>query len=685
MTQKPSNDIDGQQLIIWKMNASWTDTTIHWIGQHPLLAGAAAFTIAFCDALILVGTLVPALPLLFAVGMLIGLGQLSGPYLVSCTAMGAFVGDAISFWVGHNWGDRLRQLGPFQRYPQLLERGERLFRRNAIKGIILARYIGAIRPFVPAVAGMLGMPTKQYLLTSVLVCLSWAVVFLLPGWMFGQAYEAVAAVAGHLCMLIAVAVGVMAIIWTVTLHGWRLSARLLDRWLAHNLARAPAGRQLRRLTWPCFELQQRNAIPAAVMAILLVTLGLGWFILWIILLTHPTPLAMDQITQQWMLSLRNPLLDPPMAIVALLGSWHMILPSTLVPMLYLAWRQRWVPLWYWFTALTLGTGVTWLLATALTDTHLLSAHHGGCGPATVITALTLLFGFFAILTARELPGRHRVWPYLIAGYCVSFVTISRLYFGLNTLSDALEGALLGWYWLFITGFAYRRQVRPGFWVTPLAWSFYGTFVLSAIVVIPKSLPTQLQQWAPASPIARVFAPARWWQGDWRQVPVFNQAVNHEPIDFQFAGSLPALQAHFTAGGWSAQKSTAWTDLLQCLDSKQPEKIPVFPKTLNAKAESLLLVRTVDGHRRLVIRLWPSGAVLAQTGSPIWVGQAQTLHLHRVGPFFALWLPEQDDRAASAAMTVALPPLTTKRVVVEPQQRPLVLITNETQILSQSLP
>src|SRR5690606_6973298 len=71
------------------MNSSWMEAMLAWLGEHPLLAGAVIFAIAFCDALIVVGAVVPALPLLFAVGVLIGMGEISGPYAVASAALGA--------------------------------------------------------------------------------------------------------------------------------------------------------------------------------------------------------------------------------------------------------------------------------------------------------------------------------------------------------------------------------------------------------------------------------------------------------------------------------------------------------------------------------------------------------------------------------------------------------------------
>ena len=64
------------------------DAVLARIGNHPILAGAVVFAVAFLDALIVVGAVVPALPLLFAVGVLIGMGEISGPYAVASATLG---------------------------------------------------------------------------------------------------------------------------------------------------------------------------------------------------------------------------------------------------------------------------------------------------------------------------------------------------------------------------------------------------------------------------------------------------------------------------------------------------------------------------------------------------------------------------------------------------------------------
>ena len=70
------------------MNSQTLDTLIAWVGQHPIAAGIVIFLIAFCDAVVILGFVVPAIPLLFAIGAFIGLGTLDGPYAIACAASG---------------------------------------------------------------------------------------------------------------------------------------------------------------------------------------------------------------------------------------------------------------------------------------------------------------------------------------------------------------------------------------------------------------------------------------------------------------------------------------------------------------------------------------------------------------------------------------------------------------------
>ncbi|KAG1321194.1 hypothetical protein G6F63_013900 [Rhizopus arrhizus] len=158
----------------------------------------------------------------------------------------------------------------------LLDRGENLFRRNAFKSILIARYVGAIRPFVPAIAGMMKMPASRYMQASGIASISWAVLFLAPGWVLGEAYDAVAAVAGRLVVVVGLLMVILGLVWAIVLYGYRWSAARMDNWLARLLDWSNRHPTLGRYTVGVLDPKRRESVPLAMLALMLLVLGWGW-------------------------------------------------------------------------------------------------------------------------------------------------------------------------------------------------------------------------------------------------------------------------------------------------------------------------------------------------------------------------------------------------------------------------
>lgn len=660
------------------MNSPWIDATLEWIGNHPTLAGAVIFAIAFCDAVIVLGAIVPALPLLFAIGVLIGLGQISGPYAVACAAVGAFAGDALSYWVGHRWGHQLRGFWPFSRYPQLLDRGEVLFRRNAFKSILVARYVGAIRPFVPAIAGMSNMPLRRYALASGLAALSWALLFLLPGWLLGSAYDAVAAVAGRLFMVVALLAVVLGGMWAVVLYGYRWSAAHLDSLLARLLDWSHRHPVLGNWSVGVFDPRRRESVPLAVLALMLLLLGWGWFVLLMVVLAHGEPLGIDLAVHDLMLALRNPLADYPMVALASLGDWQILLPAIAVAMGYLLWRRRWMSVAHWLLALAFGLALTKLLGATVHVVRPPAASSGFGFPSVAVTMATITFGFFAVLIARELPGRSRVWPYLVCGAVVSMIGFARLYLGAHWLSDVIGGMLFGTFWLLVLGIAYRRRFNRSFWVKPVAWLFYGTFAAAAVWLAPRHLEEKLVKFEPPHPVRLQLDRRAWWATQWRALPArrneFDDAQRW-PLDVQVAGPLAPLRQRLEARGWHVQPQAGWQQALLLLDSKaEPGEVPVLPATLDTQVEALLLMRPGAQPDELhVLRLWPASAQVAPGTQPVWIGSTQTLHFDRHFGLVGLGRPLRGVDPALDALQASLDGLTWRMEYRPRSGMPVVLI------------
>jgi len=664
------------------MNSPWIDATLAWIAAHPVLAGVVIFAIAFCDAVIILGAIVPALPLMIAVGVLIGMGELSGPYAVACATVGAFAGDGLSYWVGRRWGNRLRGVWPFSRYPQLLDRGELMFRRNAFKSILIARYVGAIRPFVPAIAGMAHMPFRTYFKASGIACLSWAVLFLLPGWALGQAYDAVAAVAGRLFLVVALLGAMLGLVWAIVLYSYRWSAARMDVWLARLLGWSQRHPQLlgRSLT-DLFDPKRRESVPLAMLALMLLVLGWGWFVLLMVVVGHGEPLALDLAVHRLMLALRNPLADYPMAALASLADWQVLLPAIAAGMGYLAWRRRWMAVFHWLAALAFGLALTKLLGATVDVVRPPAASSGFGFPSVAVTMATITFGFFAVLIGRELPGRTRVWPYLVSGIVVTLIGFARIYLGAHWVSDVIGGMLFGIFWLLLLGVAYRRRFNRSFWVKPVAWLFYGVFALAGLWYAPRNVPAKLAKFEPAAEAPRLMQRAYWWQDGWRELPARRNDFDDDqrwPLDVQVAGPLPVLQQQLQAQGWRTQPQAGWQQALLMLDMKAtPNDVPVLPATLDTNVEALLMLH--PGKRPdevYALRLWPSPVRLEPGQAPVWLGSAQTLRYQRHLKLFGMWRPLRGVDPALDTLKQSLGELETQQQVQPDTGLPVLMIRAE---------
>lgn len=611
------------------MHGAWFDNTVAWISAHPQAAGGLVFLIAFCDALAVVGIVVPALPLLFAVGTLIGLGYLNGPYALVCAALGAFVGDGVSYWIGHRWGPAMRELWLFRRYPRLLDRGENLFRRHGSKGIVIARFVGAVRPFVPAVAGMVRLPLRSYAPASAFAALTWAATFLAPGWIFGTSYDAVAAVADKLVLVLLGLFAALALAWAVVLYTWRWFAVHADNLLARALHWTRAHPRLGRYAAALIDPRRPESASLVILAACLFAVAWLWAGLTASLLMQGGPLALDQTVHAAMFALRNPLADRLMASLAAIGSAPVLGTCSAFALGWLVWRKRGMAAVHWLMAIAVGLLLTEGLDAVIDMPRPPTAVAGFGFPSIAVTMTTVVFGFFAVLIARELPGRQRVWPYLLTGVATALVAFARLYLGAHWLSDVIAGMLLGVAWVLVLGIAYRRHSNRSFWMRPLAWTFYGSFVLVAAWYAPRSADATLVRFEPPPP-RESLAMADWWMHGLHDARSF---------DIEIAGRLQPLQQRLLAQGWRVQPEAGWVSVLGLLDDDTLlADQPVLPIALDAHPEELLLRRKSEQADRIeVLRVWPAPARL-EDGTPLWVGRFETMQARKRLRLLILWKP-----------------------------------------------
>jgi membrane-associated phospholipid phosphatase len=503
---------------------------------------------------------------------------------------------------------------------------------------------------------MARMPLRRYVPASAFAAVSWALLFLVPGWVLGHAYDAVAAVANRLALAIGGLVVALALAWAVVLYTYRWFARHADSLLARALRWTRAHPHLGRYTAAMIDPNRPESASLLILAACLLAIGVAWFALLGTVLMRSEPLALDRAVYEAMLALRNPLADRLMAGLASIGDTAVLAPAVALAMGWLLWRKRWMAAAHWLAALAFGLALTAVLGAAVDMPNPPTAPRGFGFPSIAVTMTTITFGFFAVLIAREMPGRQRVWPYVVGGAVAAVLGFARLYLGAHWLSDVVGGMLFGVVWLLVLGIAYRRHVARSFWMRPPAVVFYATFVVAALWHAPRAVDGLLARFVAPEP-ALAMEVDDWWRGGWSALPA--QRKEHDasqrwPLDVQVAGPLEPLLRRLQASGWGAQPQADWLATLRLLDDDvPPERQPVLPATLDTEAEAMLLRR--PGKRAgetEVLRLWRAPARLAD-GTPLWVGTTQVLHWSEPFGLFGLWLPVRDTGVAHDDVRAAL--------------------------------
>jgi membrane protein DedA with SNARE-associated domain len=153
----------------------------NFVVEHQDWAAPIVFVLAFGESLALVSPLVPATAVLFAMGGLIGATGIGFWSIWFAAALGAVLGDWVSYWLGRRYKYRMAGLWPLSRHPALLSRGEAFFRRWGAPGVFIGRFFGPLRAVVPLVAGICGMPALPFQIANVASALLWASGILAPG------------------------------------------------------------------------------------------------------------------------------------------------------------------------------------------------------------------------------------------------------------------------------------------------------------------------------------------------------------------------------------------------------------------------------------------------------------------------------------------------------------------------
>lgn len=608
------------------MDTGWTQDLLNWLSANPGWAGFWIFVMSFIESLAFVGILVPGIIILFGIGALISFGAIEMLPVWIWGSCGALAGDVISYAVGHRYREHLAEVWPFSKFPGMLERGQEYFRSHGAKSVAIGRFIGPLRPVIPVTAGMMGMAPRRFLMVAIPACIVWTPAYLIPGMLFGASLEVASEYAGRMALVLTIAVVVLWLTWWVIWTAYELLASRSARWLRHVIRWLRRHPVFRRLAGPLLDSSQPEVLSILMMGLLLVVFFWGMIMLLFLSPFSVHPQSIDQAVQAYALALRNHVADPLMVALTQLSRLWVLIPTSVAVLLWLLGAGRKKAAMHWLVAMGGGVILQLLLGWSLRATPLLmeAGDVAIYDPSAALTLATVVLGYYAVMVARELKRRKRKWPYVIAGLLMSLLVLARLYLGLDWLSGALMGVLLGMFWTFVVGIAYRQRAQRSFSGLTASLIFFSMLAITFAWQVEQNLDDDIAAFKIPLP-ERSLSASSWWADGWQTLPRERTRLVSVPareFNFQFSGDVEDFAQVLAAHGWQEAEPANWRWIILSMNPEASEfSLPPLKKDYLGYADTLLLHKLGDDPRQQeTLRIWDSGVRLSPAGQAVFLGQ-----------------------------------------------------------------
>jgi membrane protein DedA with SNARE-associated domain/rhodanese-related sulfurtransferase len=154
--------------------------------------GLVLFVVVFAEQ---IGLPIPAAPVLLAAGALAGAGALDPAAAIGLAVAACFLGDFIWYYLGRHRGRHvLSVLCRISLEPDsCVRRTETFFLRHGTWSLVLAKFIPGLSTVTPALAGLFAVRIGRFVLYNGLGVVLWTVAFFVPGYLFSDQLERVAA------------------------------------------------------------------------------------------------------------------------------------------------------------------------------------------------------------------------------------------------------------------------------------------------------------------------------------------------------------------------------------------------------------------------------------------------------------------------------------------------------------
>jgi undecaprenyl-diphosphatase len=591
---------------------------LDYFAQNPSWAIIVVFLIAFGEALLIIGLFVPSTAVLVGAGILVGSGHLEFWPVFLATTFGAVAGDQVSFWTGRFFGERLKNLWPLNRFPQLVARGEEFVRNHGGKSIALGRFVPGVKAVVPGIVGMLGMSQFYFAAVNISSGIVWTAAHVIPGVLIGQGLALAGELSGRLGFVLLELLVILAI------AGWiiRLFAAGVSPYLDHILqrisdwAKTRNSRSMHRFGRAVSPENPRSLLIVFFMAVLVLGF-IAFFVLLSGMVARDAIPNADVSVFNLMREIRNAPADELMIPLTMLGDGYVLTAMMATIVGWLVWRKAWRAAIASTAIYLAGKLFAMLLKYGIQRPRPLELYTGTESfsfPSGHATMAAITFGILAVLASHAMNRWSRSLVYAICGLIVITIAYSRIYLGVHWLSDVLGGVMFGA--VMVATFGVTIEAIPPRRILPLGLlgATFIAFVAAGAVNVSSNF-DRAEKFYAAPEQSYSITPAEWETAAWLQLPMRRIDFAGKPEEqfiIQWAGSLEGLQKVLESRNWVYSPKWTWRDSLPYLD---PNVVlggvaprPALHAGLKAKLTMTLALKG-ESNRRLVLRAYKTNASL----------------------------------------------------------------------------
>ena len=592
---------------------------LDYFSHNPEWAITLVFLIAFGEALLIIGLFVPSTAVLVGAGMLVGTGHLGFWPVFLATAIGAIVGDQLSYWAGRLFGERLKTFWPLNRYPALVARGEEFVRQHGGKSIAIGRFVPGVKAVVPGIVGMFGMGQAFFASVNVSSGLVWAGAHILPGVLAGQ----MLAFAGELSDRLLVVLLVLIVLMFVT--GWiiRLVVGSLGPYVERLQAVISNWAMVQKWWWwrrfgRAVSPRNPRSVAILVFAAIAITALIALVRITFSFLAQSTFMNMDVSVHNMMQELRNAPADQIMVVITMLGDGVVMIALALAMIAWLCWRRAWraaISVAVTVIAARLFVPVIKLWLQRTRPEELIGLSETFSFPSGHTTYATVTFGILAVLASRSMGRWGQALVYAACGIAIIAIAYSRIYLGAHWLSDVLAGFLFGA--VMTAAFGIAIETVPPRRIMPLGLTAASllAFVGVGFAHVDRSFDFNLERYAVQSPVIQ-YDLAQWQSGGWASVPprrIDLRGRIEEPFIAQWAGDTAQLSSALQKDGWTLVEPWKWQQAMLYLDPSRPlDEMPPRPALHEGRQADLTFTKDAaePTGQRQVLRVWRTGFQVA---------------------------------------------------------------------------